>query len=174
MYKILRFHLTREELLEGPVFAGDERWDSIDEALDELSAHGWDIQLPVYGPVRHDAAAATRLDGLIMVNHAARRTTDLTRRITKLEALLEQQRQALAGSPDTSMRHRQLSGDIARNEAALRQLREHLHTALPATELAIPNGTPLVYGEFPADGFTTVEDFALAEWHPKTENLDGA
>ena len=88
MYKILKFHWNREESLEGPVFAGEERWESVEEALDDLSLHGWEMQFPLYGPVRANGATGTRLEGFVLVNRATTPLEDLARRISRVESFL--------------------------------------------------------------------------------------
>ena len=160
MYKLVTFHWNREDALDGPVFAGDERWESIDEALDELSAHGWEIQLPIYGPARHAGGGATRLDGFVLVNKAASKTDDVRRRIDKLERALA--RQAAGGG----------NGARMRLEQELTALREFLPTE------GVASAAGSAFGQLPfrafADGpLSTEADFALAEWPQPGQDDDG-
>ncbi len=78
-YKVLRKHPLAEHSLEGPVFAGGERWDSIEDALNDLAATGWEIAVPVYGPCHGrggEPPGPVRLAGLILVNHRGDHTQD--------------------------------------------------------------------------------------------------
>ena len=173
MYKILKFHWNREESLEGPVFAGEERWESVEEALDDLSLHGWEMQFPLYGPVRANGATGTRLEGFVLVNRATTPLEDLARRISRVESFLAEKRRTLAGLPDQSPEYRSVRTDIDRSEEQLHRLRERLTVYETATPRRTSHGRPLVYGEFREGRMSTEEDFKLAEWRLPEEDVHG-
>ncbi len=51
-YKVLYLDDRRQKALSGLVRSHDgETWDSPIHALNDLGASGWEIQLPIYGPV---------------------------------------------------------------------------------------------------------------------------
>ena len=51
IHKILHLGLERRAPLECDVWTADKRWDSLEEALNDLGREGWKIETPVYGPV---------------------------------------------------------------------------------------------------------------------------
>ncbi|MFN8556841.1 MAG: hypothetical protein U0531_05640 [Dehalococcoidia bacterium] len=142
MYKILRFHFNREDMFEGPVFAGDERWESIDDALDELGEHGWQILMPIYGPVRYGGTATTRLDGFILMNKHTSRLIDLTRRLTKLTALIAAQADRLSGLPEGSIERHRLAGAIADSKAKIEEITTRMNQPSRSAPSPEANGAP--------------------------------
>jgi hypothetical protein len=52
----------------------------------------------------------------------------------------------------------------------LRLIQRITETLLPALA---SSSTPLQFGKYQSERMSTLEDFAIAEWHPTDEELDG-
>lgn len=104
-FKILRLNAHRNQPVGGTVHSSTEMWGSLEEALNELSAAGYTIALPVNGPVPgSEHNGAMWLEALILVNELASPIDDLDRRIGNVTKLIANAERDLAShapnSPD--------------------------------------------------------------------------
>ncbi len=143
------------------MFAGDERWDAIDDALDELSVRGWEIHQTIYGPTRHEDGATTRLEGFVMIHAHLSPIVELEQRIHKIESEIDERRREMAALPAKAFGADDIRVDLLRQERHLTTLRERLERCKAAAASSPTWGTPLPYGAFRTGRMSTEHDFKL-------------
>ena len=93
IYKILYLDSRRENDLSGIVRTEDnEGWNSLTDALNELSEYGWEINLPIYGPAPGGKPGDQAVNAFILLNRNGTTLQECDRRIehTKLELAVAQ------------------------------------------------------------------------------------
>jgi hypothetical protein len=103
-YKILRLDDRRTHPLQGIVRSSNETWNSLEEALNELGAAGWEINLPVYGPVPgREHQGDSWMEALILLNKVGSASDDLDRRIAKVKEVIAEAKYDLENMPEGSI-----------------------------------------------------------------------
>ena len=86
LYKTLRAAGMNEHLLNSQVESGWETWASLDAALNELGAAGWEIATPLYGSLPGLAQRPTTWPMAIILTHrSADAAMETQRQIDKLK-----------------------------------------------------------------------------------------
>jgi hypothetical protein len=103
LYKVLRFGSDRYDS-RGSVESEEERWDSLEAALRELSEVGWEIEMPIYNPVPGESrqAGAEWLEALLLVNHSLDASQELERQVDKAEEKLAEAKKEYDSSNEKS------------------------------------------------------------------------
>jgi len=106
-HKILYLDEGRRAVLSGTVKSNDgEEWESLVDALDNLSTTGWEIALPVYGPVTVPGVPGQEPDAFIVVNDAYDDSKERQRRVEYLDGLIsaaESRLQHMSGETDRGL-----------------------------------------------------------------------
>jgi hypothetical protein len=134
MYKVLYLDAHRQEALSGSVRADDgERWDSLVEALNDLSSVGFEVHTPIYGPAPKAAGSGPVIEAFLLASTSATPSSDLERRIKRTKALLAESEAHLATlARETERRVQELRVRTLRAE--LQELEQRLPTTRNAAE----------------------------------------
>jgi hypothetical protein len=89
IYKVLRLSEKRKDLGDLLVYGKNEAWGSLEDALNELGAHGWEVVTPIYGPVPMRHSPQIWLDSLVLLNKNITHLDDINRRIEKIKRLIK-------------------------------------------------------------------------------------
>lgn len=115
-HKILFLDEDRRAVLSGTVRSSDgEEWLSLVDALDNLSTTGWEIALPVYGPVTVPGVTGQEPHAFIVSNADDDDSKEHQRRVAYLDGLIS----------DAEGRLQNISGETDRGllEMRIRELR---------------------------------------------------
>jgi len=124
-YKILRLDDRRSGPLKGIVRSDNESWNSLEEALNELGETGWEIAIPVYGPVPgREHQGDNWLEAIILFNKVHSASDDLDRRIAKVKEIIAEAEQDMASNPEDSPKNRAAKSQIQMSSKYLGQLLE--------------------------------------------------
>jgi hypothetical protein len=86
IFKTLRATGVSEHILNGRVDCGWECWNTLDSALNELGAAGWEIDTPLYGSVPgHGPQSTTWPIAIILINRSADMAKEVQRQLEKLK-----------------------------------------------------------------------------------------
>jgi len=123
-YKILRLDNQRKHPLQGNVWSNNETWNSLEDALNELGAAGWEINLPVYGPVPggRDHQGDSWMEALILENKICTASDDLDRRIAKVKEIIEEAKHDLENTPEGSPKYLSAKSQIQMSSKYLEKL----------------------------------------------------
>ncbi len=128
VYKVLYLDDRREKAFSGLVRADDnERWDSPIEALNELAAGGWELVLPIYGPIPGRDRSGQFIEALLLFNKNGTRAQDVQRRVERTRGQIlaaEKRRATCRGTMEERVLNqhiRELSAELAELEARLRE-----------------------------------------------------
>jgi hypothetical protein len=145
IYKVLYLDEEREKALSGVVRADDgEKWDSLVEALQDLSSVGFEVHTPIYGPAPKVAGGGQVIEAFLLASTSATQPSDLERRIKRTKTLVAEAEAHLATlasdmeRPLQGQRVRELCAELQEVEQRLRRTRKGAEpTDVPASVGAV-------------------------------------
>lgn len=141
MYKVLYLDERREKALSGIVSADDgERWDSLVQALDDLSSVGFEVHTPIYGPAPKAAAGGQIIEAFLLASTSATPSSHLERRIKRTKTLVSEA-EAHLGTLASDMERTLQEQRVRELRAELQELEERLPRTREAAEPADASGS---------------------------------
>lgn len=129
-YKVLRLNANRQGPLSCYVSSDNEDWSSLEIALNELGATGWEINFPVYGPVPgRDHQGDSWLEALVLVNRNSDAAQGLERRIQKIKQIIADTEVILQRNKEKSPEYRAAKDTLENTKNYLQQLLEEQRKA---------------------------------------------
>ena len=122
IYKVLRLSEKRNDLGDLLVYGKNEAWGSLEDALNELGAHGWEVVTPIYGPVPMRHSSQVWLDSLVLVNKSITHLDDIDRRIEKIKRLVQLTQEKVANETLSDISKVIIRIDIKNQESDLKKL----------------------------------------------------